>query len=251
MRRIVIAAVGAAILGALILGAPAGAAADGPDIALGTPAGNKLPVNAVTVATAPYNGFNLHVSATVSAGVVLTNIVGSPGGTATAPNSVLLADSDGDGVPDAGSVFCAPQTSEAPNEKVFGCLTLPVLGNPEVNTTASGLLATFIFNATGNGCIQARLVDVPADSANADRDGTYTATGGMGDLRRQTNHVSTAPVNILIGAGAVAECGGHALPSVGSGASPNATEWTWLAISVLAIGAVVIGVGVGRRRPVS
>ncbi len=140
-----------------------------------------------------------------------------------------------------GACFCAPQTSETPNERAFGCLTLPVLGNPEINTTASGLLATFIFNATGNGCIQAHLVDVPADSANADRDGTYTATGGMGDLRRQTNHVSTAPVNILIGAGTVAECGRHALPSVGSGVSPKATEWTWLAISALAIGALLIG----------
>jgi hypothetical protein len=185
------------------------AAGVGPDIALGTPSGNQVPVNAVTTATSPYRGFNLHIHADVGAGVNLVSIAPSNVGTV-----ISVAG-------DSSDIFCA--SAQAVPDKVYGCA-----GIADQAITTGGLLATFVFNATGNGCIQARLVDVPVNTSVDLVLDTYTVDSNTATA--QSNVVSQTPVNVLIGSGTADDCAGVATstptstPTVTVTATPCAAE---------------------------
>ncbi len=175
-----IAAVALTVLLSNIGGSPTTAnAAAGPGISLGTVTGNVVNVN-VTTSANPWQAYNIHVSTNVSAGVTLSSIAGA--------NGPLLP-----------GAFCTPDPS-IPGDLMLGCFTFPA---NIVSVTSAGVIATFTFNATGNGCIVVRLVTVPPSPLSASLD-TYTAD--TGDGLPQTNTVSAATVNVLIGTGIVADC---------------------------------------------
>ncbi len=155
----------------------------GPAIAPGTVSGTTVPINA-GVSTDPWNGFNVHVHSAAGGGATVTSIAGNTSGT-------ILA----------GSVFCS--TTGALPEYVYGCV-----GLASQTITAAGLLANFVVNASGNGCVEINLVTVPGD-ATLD---TYTIDVGAGDA--QANTVDTATkAKVLIGTGVLADCPSNNLPT--------------------------------------
>lgn len=183
------------ILAALLVAAtvmrgdPARAAGTGPTIALDTPTGTTLPVSATTVSPDAWNGFNIHIATDVSGGVTLTSITSNSTG-----SSLIEAG-------DSSSIFCTG-SNPAPGERAFACTALS-----GQTRTAAGLLANFIFNASGNGCIDVVLVSMPGDSVLD----TYTVDAA--DTTAQSNALSPTVAKVLIGTGVVADCPSSSLPT--------------------------------------
>lgn len=150
-----------------------------------------------------FTGFNLDLLAQASAGVTITAI----GSNST--NSILI---DGG---DPGSIFCTGSDQIADVQRVFACTSLTGFA-----TTGPGLLGTFTFTTTGDGCITASLVEEEGNSV------TDTYTIGQATGEPQANVVVTTPVTVLIGTGTLADCPGVATPT------PTATA-TATAITVL------------------
>ena len=154
----------------------------GPGIALGAVSGADIPVNATTVATDPYDGFNIHIHMFISAGVSLTNVT---------------ADNTGTIVP--GTLFCPAPAAPAglPDDRVYGCTV-----TTSESTIASGLLTTLTIVATGNGCVAVNLEEDVTEDPILD---TYTINAA--DSTAQSNSVDTATVReVLIGTGTAGDC---------------------------------------------
>ncbi len=170
-------------------GAPtARASGVGPNIALGTVSGTTVPVYA-TNATDPYKGFNIHIHAELGAGVTLSGIV---------PSSAFTV------VPTtrSGSPICAAGIPPGlPTDKVYACTALSDPTTPGADgTTASGELASFTINATGNGCVTVSLVTSAAIVPD-------TFTINEADSTRQSNRVDTSTVaQIAVGNGSPQDC---------------------------------------------
>lgn len=178
-------AVAAAIGLAVVLGyiaVPRGTSASGigGTISLGAPVGTSLPVN-TTAPTDPYSGFNIHITTTISPGVILSAITGSfTGSTIDTGN--------------AFDVFCG-LSSPVVTDRVYACVGL--VGQ---STTAAGKLAALTFNASGNGCIKVQLVH---DASSMQLD---SFTTNASDNTPQTNVVAAATANVLFGTGTVLDC---------------------------------------------
>lgn len=183
------------ILTALLIGLtasrgdPASAAGTGPTIAFGAPSGTTLPVNAATVSPDAWNGFNIHVATNVSGGVTLSSI------TSNATGSSLIEAGD------SSTIFCTG-SNPAPGERAFACTALA-----GQTRTAAGLLGNFVFNASGNGCIDVSLVSMPGDSVLD----TYTVNAN--DSSAQSNVLSATVAKVLVGTGVVGDCPSSNLPT--------------------------------------
>lgn len=175
------------------------AAGIGPGIGLGTASGTTVPVNATTASADPYEGFNLYISLRASAGITMLSVKGDASGTTlpapfSCPESVSI------------SVGSPVQTKAA-----FLCVTQSVA---PTGTRASGLLASFILNAQGNGCI---VVALP--SPGRPLLDTFTindADDGPGQPppQAQSNAVDTTTTrNVLVGTGSVENCSEAKSPS--------------------------------------
>lgn len=160
-----------------------GATGTGPNIAPGTVSGTTVPVSA-GASVDPWNGFNIHVHAAAGGGATVTSIAGNTTGT-------ILT----------GSVFCT-STGVLP-EYVYGCV-----GLAGQTITATGLLANFAVNASGNGCVELNLVTVPGD-ATFD---TYTIDVVGGDAQANTVDTTTK-AKVLTGSGVLADCPSNNLPT--------------------------------------
>lgn len=192
-RRILRAAI-SAIFAAIILGiwlmphhAPptANASGTGPTVALGTPSGLTVQVNA-TASPDPYMGFNLHVAAVPSAGVSLTAISGSFTGS--------TLDNGGP----TGDLYCTTNVV-SPHEVNYGCVAY---GGQ--SATTSGWLATMSLAATGNGCVTVSLIDLPPGDPNAAVSDTYTVD--QLTTTPQQNVVSASATQVIVGTGTAADC---------------------------------------------
>jgi sugar lactone lactonase YvrE len=162
----------------------ASAAGGGGVISLGAVDGNTIQVN-VGAPNDPYVGFNLHIHVDVGEGVNLTSIDG--GSTET----VLSV------TPDGSDIICASGLTIP--DRLFGCT-----GLADQAITTGGLLATFTLNATGNGCIQVHLVAVSDGTVGASILDTYTIDATTSTA--QSNDVSVAPSNVVIGSGSASDC---------------------------------------------
>ncbi len=167
---------------------PVGATGTGGAISFGLVSGTTVSVN-TTETIDPYGSFNLHVSAKLSPGVQLASIVGND----AAPSQGTLSS--------LGQTFCASFTP-ATWEEVFGCTAF--VGQ---TTTASGVLATMSFNATGDGCIVTTLLTGFTDSYPPRPSAALnTYTMNSADSTEQSVIVSTATAEIMVGAGVQADC---------------------------------------------
>lgn len=154
-------------------------------ISLGSASGATVPVN-TTAATDPYAGFNLRVRSVASRGVTLTGISGS------AIGSTLLSSGD------PNSVSCQSAVL-VPGDLVFGCVALS-----GQSTAAAGLLARLTVAASGDGCVLLRLIGVGAIDPDIALY-TYTINAPVGpDMQADT--VDVAVINVLVGAGTLADC---------------------------------------------
>lgn len=171
----------------------ASAAGVGPNIALGTVSGTTVPVEATTLGVDPYVGFNLHISTAVGGTAVITTI------TSNANGSILKDAADPD--PDA-TILCAGN-NPAPGERVYGCTSTSTTGYVP---TTTGVLANFVINATGNGCVAVELIEVPDSDPQQSTLDTYTVN--QADSTAQSNVVSGVQANVLIGTGTVQDCPG-------------------------------------------
>lgn len=163
---------------------PVRATGIGPNIELGTPVGLTVPVLATTAAADPYSGFNIHVTTSASAGVLVDALDLNANGTILAP---------------AGELFCYQGSPLPTNERVIGCVSLPVR-----SVTSEGLLATLAVTARGDGCVYIGLVSIPGDPAHD----TYTVSYAVApaDPTMQQNSVNTSPLHLLIGRGTEDDC---------------------------------------------
>lgn len=189
MKKLVIALIPVALvaLSSQHAGSPSASAAGvGGTLSLGPASANTVPVN-TTTATNQWSGYNIYISTGTSSGVALTSIAGA--------NGTLLT----------GSTVCGASTP-LPSDKVWGCGSASTV-------TASGLLATFTFNASGNGCITAVLV--AGNSASPDYAVVGTFTMDAVTRTPQANVVSSAIINVLFGTGTSADCVAPTPPLVG------------------------------------
>jgi hypothetical protein len=163
----------------------ASASGVGGSISLGDVVGNTVAVN-TTAPTDPYSAFNLHLHANPSPGVAISSIVGSNVG------SVLSKTGD------SSDLSCASATPMA-TDRVFACENV---GGGTAMITAAGLLASFSFNATGNGCIVVNLITVFGDtSSNLN---TYTVDSATTSM--EANAVSSITADITVGTGTMGDC---------------------------------------------
>jgi hypothetical protein len=174
------------------------AAGIGGTISYGTVTGLTVVVN-TTATTDTYNAFNVHVATNVSPGVTLTGISGSE---------------TGDTLITQGSVFCPPTVIPAVGEAAFGCT-----GIAGQAITTAGLLATFTFSASGDGCIQATMLTGFTDNSGFPDASRNTYTGNADDGTQQAVTVSGTAANILVGAGVIGDCG-----TAAATATPTATD---------------------------
>lgn len=195
-----VAGIALTALFSVVGGAPSGvqAAGLGGTISFGTVSSNTVQVN-TTATTDTYNAFNVHLNTNVSPGVTLNSITGSEtGGTL----EVL------------GAVFCPLTAAPTPGAAAFGCVSLE---GQEITT--AGLLATFTFDAAGDGCIQTTLLTGFLDGDLNPDASRNTYTGNALDSSQQSVVVSSATANILIGTGAIGDCG-----TAAATATPTATD---------------------------
>ena len=185
MRHVLAAKFGVPAVAAIVLAArdagPARATGIGPNIELGTPVGLTAPVLATTAAVDPYSGFNIHVTTNASAGVSVSTLSFSAAG-------IIIGE--------PGEFFCT-QATPKPDDRIIGCVN--IAGGAVVST---GLLATLVVAATGDGCVYVGLISVPGDTS-AD---TYTVNAANSSA--QSNVVGLTPVYVLVGTGIVADCPG-------------------------------------------
>jgi hypothetical protein len=165
----------------------------GPNIALGQASGSTLPIIAATTSTNPYSELTYWVGVQASAGVAW----GFP---------ALSVDSTG-GVLDDGQTFSfCSNTVNSPVEprEVYGTCH----SSFDAPTTASGVLATMHFFATGNGCIDVVLRTQAGNTTLT----TYTIDAHYGS-RQKGNVDTTTTAHVLFGSGTLADCGGVATPT--------------------------------------
>ena len=87
------------------------------------------------------------------------------------------------------TIFCS-KASPAANDRVIGCLSLSA-----TTTTSTGLLATVVITASGDGCVYVGSITAPGDASR------NTFTLNPVDSTMQTNTVSTELAHVLVGSG--------------------------------------------------